>query len=67
MKDIVNKSGDRIAVVDDQNRIVQGHHKVKVYRDLGHELFIKDGDTLTPATFVTGAVLGSLTARNNRG
>lgn len=51
MKQVVDKAGNRIADLDDQNRIVQGHNRVIAHRRLGHDLYIKDGDTLVLATF----------------
>ena len=51
MKQLVDRDGNRIASLDDQNRIVDGYHRVFAFHKLGNELFIKEGDTLVPVTF----------------
>ncbi|CAN7378883.1 hypothetical protein LJR220_003372 [Bradyrhizobium sp. LjRoot220] len=52
MKQVVDKDGNRIADLDDDNQIINGHHRVQTFARLGYDLFVKDGDTTTPARLV---------------
>lgn len=51
MKKLLDQSGNIIADLDDQDRIVNGHHRVVAYRELGYQLFISDGESVWRARF----------------
>ncbi|MHC2618177.1 hypothetical protein ACVIW2_000208 [Bradyrhizobium huanghuaihaiense] len=52
MKLLIDKRGNTVASLDDENRIIQGHHRIYTMRKLGLQLFIKDGDRIARATFL---------------
>jgi ParB-like chromosome segregation protein Spo0J len=52
MKQVVDKDGNPIADLDEDDQIIDGHHRVVALAKLGHDLFVRDGDTITPARLV---------------
>lgn len=51
-RNVYNEAGEIIALIDSENRIVTGYHRVEAARRLTIPLFVLDGDgKLAPAKF----------------